>query len=117
MPSDASAIDNGEVLLRGELNVNHVLGIRETLLRAIEAHQVTQVRLQGVVDIDAAFLQLLCSAHRSAVDAGRELRLQVEASPLFPQQLRECGFIRHIGCRLDCNGSCLWVAAGALGGA
>jgi len=116
MPADASVRDNGEVLLSGELNINQVRGIREALLRAIESYPVTRVRLEEVVDVDAAFLQLLCSAHRSAVDAGKELRLLVDTSPLFRQQLRECGFIRHIGCRLDCNGSCIWVAAGELRG-
>jgi len=115
MASDASVRD-GEIVLSGEHNINQVGELREVLLRTIEVQQCTEVRLREIVEVDAAFLQLLCSAHRSAVESGKELRLQIEASPLFRQQLRDCGFIRHIGCRLDCNGSCIWVLAGECAG-
>jgi len=117
MTSDSSALRGNEVLLTGELNINRVGEIKEALLRAIESHSLAQVRIVDAVDIDTAFLQLLCSAHRSAVQAGRDLRLQIESSPLFHRQLRDCGFLRHTGCRLDCNDSCIWVAAGDFSGA
>jgi len=116
MAADSSVLRKNEVLLSGELNVNRVGEIRETLLSAFETDATTRVRIADAVDIDAAFLQLLCSAHRGAVQAGRELRLQIEDSPIFQQQLRECGFIRHTGCRLDCNDSCIWVAVGDFSG-
>lgn len=116
MSADSSVSCGNEVLLTGELNINRVGEIKGALLCAIEAHSLARVRIVDAVDIDAAFLQLLCSAHRSAVQAGRELRLQIESSPLFHRQLRDCGFLRHTGCRLDCNDSCIWVAAGDLSG-
>jgi len=117
MSLDSSALIENEVFLSGELNINRVAELRVTLLRAIGAHRLTRVRITGAVDIDAAFLQLLCSAHRSAVQAGRDLRLHVDSSPLFHRQLRDCGFLRHTGCRLDCNGSCIWAAPDDFSGA
>jgi hypothetical protein len=70
------------------------------------------LRVRETDEVDLAFLQLLCSAHRTAVSAGKLLRLDAGSSPLFLRQLAAAGFVRHSGCMLDCGNSCLWVAAG-----
>ncbi|HEY7745033.1 MAG TPA: hypothetical protein VIA07_01760, partial [Desulfuromonadales bacterium] len=68
------------------------------------------IRVDGAAEVDPAFLQLLCSAHRTAVAAGKCLSLDAGSSSTFQRQLEDAGFVRHIGCLLDCNNNCIWVA-------
>lgn len=99
------------MILSGELTIRRVAEFRDLLLAGIERSASTTVRIREAAEIDPAFLQLLCSAHRTAVGAGKRLSLEAGSSPLFRRQLEDAGFVRHTGCLHDCSGNCIWAAA------
>lgn len=107
---ETACVNQGEIVLSGELTIRRVTEVREKLLVSIERNALTTIRINESAEVDPAFLQLLCSAHRTAVDAGKCLSLDAGSSPLFRRQLEDAGFVRHTGCQLDCSSSCIWVA-------
>lgn len=109
MESRGNSPDGTKIILRGELNIERVLEVREKLLTSLQRHAATQIDVREASEIDPGFLQLLCSAHRTAAGLGKKLTVLGLGSSLLRQQLRESGFIRHTGCVLDCGQSCIWA--------
>lgn len=66
------------------------------------------VNMSEVRHIDVSCLQLLCSAHHAAVRQGRKVTLKnVKAETRDVMKI--LGFVRHVGCRDDSDGRCLWI--------
>lgn len=99
-----------ELTPRGELTIEQVAAFRQELVSALAAADRLTISLAEATQIDLSFLQLLCSAHRTAVSQRKELVLIGVSTREVEAVLREAGFSRHIGCTLDCNRSCIWVA-------
>lgn len=114
VPMETACAHREEIVLSGELTIGRVAEVRDLLLAALERSASTTIRIGEAAEVDPAFLQLLCSAHRSAVGAGKRLGLDAGSSPLFRRQLEDGGFVRHTGCLHDCGGSCIWAAAQGL---
>ena len=66
------------------------------------------VHLENVREMDIAFLQLLCSAHRTAADEKKFFTIDGDRE-LFLALLSKSGFQRHIGCRDNDRYPCLWL--------
>jgi len=111
MPMQIDCRKQGEVVLSGELTIRRVAEIRKMLLTLVEQNASIAIRVNEAAEVDPAFLQLLCSAHRTAASAGKWLSLDTGSSPALLRQLADAGFVRHIGCQFDCNNNCIWVAA------
>lgn len=101
----------GSLLVRaeGELTVQHAAEFRTCLLDALGRAQSIRVDLQAIEDMDLTCLQLLCSAHKTALSAGRELSLDYDGSDLLERSIGRGGFFRSRGCALDQNDCCLWI--------
>jgi anti-anti-sigma regulatory factor len=106
--------NKGVVTLKGDLTLRHAEEMKKVLLKALLNADSVTVSFGNIREVDLSCLQLLCSAHRSAV----RLKKQVAFSEDLPRAMRNAaevaGYARLKGCRLDCEGSCLWMeAAGA----
>ncbi len=99
-----------EILLSGELTIRYAAEIRDALTVLIGEMSPVKVRIETAAEVDPAFLQLLCSAHRTANRMGKCLTLDTGDGAKIREQLEEAGFVRHIGCLLDCNNNCIWAA-------
>lgn len=97
------------VHVEGDLTVQHAAEFRTCLLDALGRAQCVRVDLQAIDDIDLTCLQLLCSAHKTALFTGRDLSLDSERPGLLERSLDLAGFSRSRGCAMDLNGSCLWI--------
>lgn len=98
-----------ELVWRGELGLQRIVKLKEDLGVALDAAAEVQLRLVDVSEVDVAFLQLLCSAHRSAVGRDKQLRLVGPLPGPFVEVVRLAGLSRHVGCQLASDGSCLWT--------
>jgi anti-anti-sigma regulatory factor len=98
------------VTLRGDLTVPHAEEMRSLLIKALVNADRVGIRFAEVHAVDLSCLQLLCSAHRSAVRLKKRITLEGSA----PQALRDAagaaGFSRLTGCRPDSDRSCIWIA-------
>ncbi|MFA5514817.1 MAG: STAS domain-containing protein [Desulfuromonadales bacterium] len=92
---------------QGALTIQRVVVLKQELFQGLDGVDRLVLNLSAVTEIDPACLQLLCSGHRTATKLNKELAL-VGASHLA-DTFRAAGFVRHVGCALDCNRNCLWV--------
>lgn len=100
--------DTGELILNGDATVESAQTLHGALVDPQGAVSELVVNMSGVRGIDVTCLQLLCSAHYAATKEGRKFKL-ANVSPATRDTIESLGFIRHIGCREDTIGSCLWL--------
>lgn len=101
--------DAGVVTITGDLAEERVAEFRALLIRAIINAERVKVRHEGMTRADLSCLQLLCSAHRSAVRMNKEFHLEGGLAGALKEAARAAGYVRSAGCRLDRGKSCLWV--------
>ena len=100
--------DAVELVLDEDVTVESAQALHSALLDPQGAVSQLVVNMSGVENIDITFLQLICSAHRAAIKEGRNIKL-ANLSPAIRKVIETHGFIRHVGCRDDASGSCLWI--------
>jgi ABC-type transporter Mla MlaB component len=105
------------LVISGDATVGAARKLKAELGKALRAAANLHVELEQISRIDVSFLQLLCSAHRTAADGGKVLTIVgVEREPVAGL-LRQAGFLRHIGCHESTRRSCLWFEPNNPGGA
>jgi ABC-type transporter Mla MlaB component len=98
-----------ELVLKGELVLNRITSLQEEIQTALENSDHVLIKLSEASTVDLAFLQLLCSAHRTALLLDKSLTLDADLPEDFHRKTAEAGFSRHLGCRHDNQNSCLWL--------
>jgi len=104
--------DRGTITLDGDLTLPHTEELRGLFLKALVNADDVSLRFADVHEVDLSCLQVLCSAHRSAVRLRKQLRFDGEPPEALKSAVLAAGFSRLKGCKLDCGESCLWLAAG-----
>lgn len=102
-------LQNETISLKGDLTVQHIAAIKAELAQAMARLDSLQLDISEATDVDISFLQLLCAAHRSALNLHKELALADQTQERIRKTLKDAGFVRHVGCSLGCSESCLWV--------
>jgi anti-anti-sigma factor len=99
-----------KVMLEGNLTVANAADLRILLLEALAAEgNHIEVNLEGVTGLDLSFMQLMCSAARTARNSGKELSLAGTTSGVLLQARKAAGYIRQLGCNYNPTKSCIWV--------
>lgn len=109
--TENAAPDTVIVHLQGKLTIETVAELREALLEIVGG-VARQVYLDGnmLTTIDFFGIQLLCSAHRTAVSRNKELAWFNNRPLAIDESIRSNGFSRHCGCPLcPPGGQCMWV--------
>lgn len=101
------------ITFEGDLTLQNAEKMKKALLKSLETAGQVTLKLDRVTSLDLSCLQLLCSAHRTAVRKNRPITLSISCPELFQRFVREAGFIRHIGCEMDHKKSCLWICEAA----
>ena len=102
--------DKVRVMLEGDLTVANAAELKTLLLEAMAAEGThIEVDLEGVSGLDLSFLQMMCSAARTARNRGKELSLTGTKSGVLLQARKAAGYIRQLGCNYNPTKSCLWV--------
>ena len=96
--------------LDGSLTIMEIGELKQVLAEALEQNGHVVVDFSSAGKMDFAWLQLLCSAHRSALATGKDLQLASTYPESFHVLKREAGFDRHCSCPLSTEpGNCLWM--------
>ncbi len=106
--------ESGEVLLDGALRVENAAEIRTKLLEMIEKKDGITFVVGEEADTDLSFLQLLCSAHQSAVRLKRTFEVVFSGSSQFIRALSEAGFLKKRDYSCDAGEACFRVEGGDL---
>lgn len=102
----------GELIMGGKLTVEFAADIRAKLIEAFTKGDEISVRLEEDAEADLSFLQVLCSAHRTALDAKKTFELNAAAAPGFRRAVKQAGYVRTQGCVLELEKDCLWMLRG-----
>ena len=100
---------SGSLVLRDELTIASALVIRDALVKSLAEVSSLTMDVSSASAVDLSFLQLLCSAHRTATREGKSVALAGRSSGALQKVLVETGYRRVEGCILDVNKNCLWV--------
>ncbi len=102
---------SGVLTLEGELTLPYAEELRKALLRALLDTYDISIGFGSVQEVDVSCLQLLCSAHRSAVRLKKRVCIEGSLPPVMNEAVEAAGYARLKGCKLDCDKSCIWMAA------
>lgn len=101
---------SGVLALNGSLSIEDAEALKTALVDALRAAEALEIDLTGVEAAGLCCLQVLCSAHRTALGEARTLVLRNPGEG-FLKSLRETGYQRHVGCRTTGGRDCLWAEA------
>lgn len=107
-PEIAEFNDHEIIKLVGELTIEHSEELREILKDGLDREERLSLSFSKVTDIDLSFLQLICSAHRTALQANKIFRIDKQGSEILMTAIKDAGFVREEGCSLDLSKSCIW---------
>jgi anti-anti-sigma factor len=99
----------GLVKLMGDVNIAHAADLKAALLKAMGRADTVYLDMADVTCVDMSCLQLLCSAHRTAVRMKKTITWNSAIPEAVSRTSTEAGFLRHCGCVLDTGKSCIWV--------
>lgn len=98
-----------ELTFDGELTIHRVAELKTRLAEALQAADGLVIDLGGASRADLAFLQLFCSAHRTAQRAGKFVKL-AGMSAAVDTAVTAAGFLRdNMTCGQGCSERCLWM--------
>lgn len=107
MSSSPVVIDLGE-----EPGIRTVAALRDQLSAALAAHERIDITASAVTSIDVSILQLIASAHRTAMASGKVLRLRTPQEGPLRHALIRAGFISSEGKSLTREGD-FWTSTPA----
>ena len=109
MSSIASIENNrGIVHLDGNLTLSQAVEIKALFIKALVSADEVNISFGEVPDVDLSCLQLICSAHRSALRLNKKLAIKGNAPQAFKDAMSAAGYSRLKGCKLDKDQSCVW---------
>ena len=101
--------DTITLVLEGNLTIVRASDAKVELQEALKNAQHIELDIESAREVDLAFLQLLCSAHRTSINMDKTLVFQSAIPEIFKKSVEDNGYARHTGCALDCNNTCLWM--------
>jgi len=99
----------GELTLSGSLTIENASAIKKKLITAVMREDALKVCIDADAAVDISFLQLLCSAHRTASKLGKSFALGHAASGNLFTAAESAGYFRKRGCARDREDTCLWM--------
>lgn len=99
--------DTATLYITGSMTIEDAANLKTTLVDTITDSSVIKVDLSAADTTDLSCLQVLCSAHRAAVNAGKTF-VVLRATDSLVTCLEDAGFPRQSGCMQHNGESCLW---------
>lgn len=102
----------GEITVSGKLTVQHAAQFKKTLLKALKKAKHVIVIVGENAKVDLPFLQLLCSAHRSALRLKKDLRLSYVNQEVV-KAIDTVGYSHRKNCTYADGKGCIWLIEGS----
>jgi len=103
------------LIFTGALDLPNVCKVHQALSEAIRNYTHIVVHIKQAAGMDLSFLQLICSAHRTAISQKKHFSLALEGNDRINEVLMLSGFDRHCGCGSDEVEPCIWQTAATHG--
>jgi anti-anti-sigma regulatory factor len=99
------------ITLEGDLTLPHAETLRGILTQALQESDDVTIAIVTVHNVDLSCLQLLCSAHRSAMRLKKQITFIGSPPQVFNDAVETAGLACVAGCKLGSGHSCLWMTA------
>lgn len=100
--------DKTTLVMTGELTIRQAGAARDELQDALKNTQCVELDVKAATEVDLAFLQLLCSAHRTSMNMNKTLMFKGTIPTVLKKSIEDNGYARTSGCVLNSNYTCLW---------
>lgn len=103
----------GELIMDGTLTIENAAEIRTAVYDALVSTERLILTIGEGAGVDIALLQILCSAHRSALESDKGLTIRASDKSNFACVRADAGLTGYnCGIRVrDCG--CLWIRGGS----
>ena len=102
--------DREIVNISGSLTVEHAAEVKKAIQSALEKRGNNVLVLLGTVTkTDLTFFQVVCSAHKTAMTAGKTFNVEQFQQDTLMSAHRTMGFTRKVGCSWDKTKSCVFM--------
>jgi len=98
-----------EITRGGDLSILHAAELKEALIKALNSGDHVILKLSECTGVDLSFIQLICSAHRTALKMNKVIELGATLPDIIAQAVKDAGYFRDKGCPLDVGHTCLWI--------
>jgi anti-anti-sigma regulatory factor len=92
----------------GELVIQHAHRLASKLVESLSDADRVEIDLSSVTNVDISCLQLFCAAHKTSMQLNKLLEFDGTCPDVFKQVVKNAGYLRHAGCVLDVDDTCLW---------
>lgn len=96
--------------ISGECTIEWAKDLANSFLQALNSTDRLVVNFEGVEAVDLSCLQILCSAHRSAVKAGKTIMFHPARPDVLFRAARDAGYVRTSACQKNPGGKCLMAS-------
>jgi anti-anti-sigma regulatory factor len=99
------------ITLEGDLTLAHAEALKGIFTKALQESDDVSIAIVTVENLDLSCLQLLCSAHLSAMRSKKKITFIGSPPQAFNDAVEAAGLTRGAaGCKLDNGYSCLWMS-------
>ena len=105
-----SAVGSQTFVFSGSLGVREAARVGAELHQALSGSDTLLLDCSGLTQVDLSIIQLLAAAHKTAVAAGKVLRLITPTGDPLAALLRQAGFVSADGRPLTPEGQ-FWINA------
>ncbi len=99
----------GVLTLEGEMSIDQAEELKAALISALDSTDLVMVDVEKVTVVELPCFELLCSAHRTALNMGKDLEYSAAPPDRFAQAVRDSGYARSKGCSPESQDRCLWL--------
>ena len=97
------------ITLEGDLTLPHTEALKAIFTKALQESDDVTIAIVTVDNVDLSCLQLLCSAHRSAMRLKKQVTFIGSPPQVFNDAVEAAGLARAAGCKLESGHRCLWM--------
>ncbi len=97
-----------KILLQGELTISEAGSIARQFTQVFAGHDEVIIEIGAVESVDLTFLQIICSAHQTAIKTGKTMKLGEIKSQRFLDFHKDAGFVRNRECCSSPAHTCVW---------
>ncbi len=105
--------DTMHIELEGALTIHKASLLKDAFVTAFDNSDRIKLKLEKCDSIDTTFLQLMCSAHKTAVLSGKDFALEGSIPDFIGDFLNDMGFMRERCTLFGDTAACLWAVRGA----
>ena len=96
------------LVVRGGVTIQNAASFRDALSKWMAEGNTLALNVEAVDEADLSSLQLICSAHQTAINSKKSLSLAGGVPEVLSRVARDSGFSTAQGCGMDSGVICLW---------